>query len=347
MLTNFAKRADDHNYCSDWIVRSLLDTDFYKLLMLQFIWLLFPTTQVTFGLINRKKSVRVAEAVDREDLVRQLDHARSLRFTRSELIWLAGNTFYGTNGIFRPNFIAFLTGVELPGYVLEEEDGQWKLTFAGTWLQTTMWEIYALAIVNELRTRAALSKMSESELDILYAKAKTKLWGKIERLRGVPSLRIADFGTRRRHSFLWQEWVVRIMKAELGDAFVGTSNAYLAFKHDMEAIGTNAHELPMTLAMLARQGKLPGVTLKQSQYEVLRLWKEVYAGNLLVALPDTYGTIQFLKDAPAWIARDYVGVRLDSKDPFAGGEEVIDFFKAAGEDPAKKLVIPSDGLDVD
>ena len=210
-----------------------------------------------------------------------------------------------------------------------------------------MWEIYALAIVNELRTRAALSKMSESELDILYAKAKTKLWGKIERLRGVPGLRIADFGTRRRHSFLWQEWVVRIMKVELGDAFVGTSNAYLAFKHDMEAIGTNAHELPMTLAVLARQGKLPGVTLKQSQYEVLRLWKEVYAGNLLVALPDTYGTIQFLKDAPAWIARDYVGVRLDSKDPFAGGEEVIDFFKAAGEDPAKKLVIPSDGLDVD
>ena len=100
-----------------------------------------------------------------------------------------------------------------------------------------MWELYALSILDELKTRASLSKLSEFGLDILYARAKTKLWGKIEQLRGVPELRVADFGTRRRHSFLWQEYVISAMASNLGKSFVGTSNAFLAHKHDLEAIG--------------------------------------------------------------------------------------------------------------
>ena len=105
--------------------------------------------------------------------------------------------------------------------------------------------------LDELKTRAGLKKLREFGLDILYARAKTKLWGKIERLRGVPGLAVADFGTRRRHSFPWQEYVVKAMSDALGDVFTGTSNTYLAYKHDLEAIGTNAHELPMALAAMA------------------------------------------------------------------------------------------------
>ena len=47
MNVNFAERAHNHNWKLDPIVRSLLDTDFYKLLMLQFIWKNFPATHVT------------------------------------------------------------------------------------------------------------------------------------------------------------------------------------------------------------------------------------------------------------------------------------------------------------
>lgn len=347
MIINLAQRAHNNNFELDACVRSLLDTDFYKISMLQFIWKHFPETKVSFSLINRKKSVRVADHVGEQELRRQLDHVRSLRFGRTELIWLQGNTFYGTQSIFEPGFIAWLRDFALPDYRLEKVDGQWSLTFEGTWLETTMWEIYALSVINELRTRWALSRLSEFELDILYSRAKAKLWAKIERMRGVPGLRFADFGTRRRHSFLWQEYVVQAMKSELGDAFGGTSNAYLAMKHDLEAIGTNAHELPMVLAALARQGKLGAVDLKGSQYEVLRLWKETYGGAMLVMLPDTYGSTQFFRDAPDWVAREYKGVRLDSKDPWIGGDEVIEFFRSRGEDPREKLVIPSDGLDVD
>lgn len=346
MILNHAQRAHNHNFESDSCVRSLLDIDWYKLVMAQFIWQYFPTTSVTFTLINRKKSVRLADDIDESELRRQLDHVRTLRFRKSELIWLAGNTFYGVRGIFQPAFIEWLRNFALPNYRLEKSDGQWQLTFEGTWLETTMWEIYALSTINELRTRASLAKLSEFELDIFYARAKTKLWDKIERLRGVPGLAVADFGTRRRHSFLWQEYVVNAMKSELGASFTGTSNAYLAFKHDLEAIGTNAHELPMALAALADNGLLGSITLKESQYEVLRLWHEMYGSAMQIILPDTFGSTQFFRDAPAWIAKAYSGVRLDSKNPWVGGDEVIAFFERHGEDASKKILIPSDGLDV-
>ena len=141
-----------------------------------------------------------------------------------------------------------------------------------------MWELYALSIINELKTRASLKRLSEFGLDILYARAKTKLWSKIERLRGVPELHVADFGTRRRHSFLWQEYVVEAMASNLGASFTGTSNAFFAHKHDLEAIGTNAHEIPMVLAAIAPDD----TALKASQYRVLELWQQTYEGALLI-----------------------------------------------------------------
>jgi nicotinate phosphoribosyltransferase len=216
------------------------------------------------------------------------------------------------------------------------------MQFNGTWPETTMWELYALSIVNELKTRAALKNLSEFGLDILYARAKTKLWGKIERLRGVPGLKVADFGTRRRHSFLWQEYVVDAMAANLGPAFVGTSNAFLAHKHDLEAIGTNAHEIPMVLAALANSDE----EMKQSQYHVLELWQGTYDGALLIMLPDTYGTTQFLDNAPEWTA-DWTGQRVDSKDPYVAGDEYIRWLETRHRNPKEKLLIASDGLDVD
>jgi nicotinate phosphoribosyltransferase len=343
MIVNFAERAHNHNWELDPVTRSLLDTDFYKLLMLQFIWKHYPKTQVSFSLLNRSTSVRLAEMFTREELVHQMDHVRRLRFRRSELVWLAGNTFYGRNGIFEPAFLEWLErDFRLSDYELSVKDGQFHLSFDGLWIETTMWELYALSILDELKTRAAMKKLREFGLDILYAQAKTKLWNKIERLRGVPGLAVADFGTRRRHSFLWQEYVVVAMAANLGNAFTGTSNAFLAHKHDLEAIGTNAHELPMVLAALAPDDE----ALKAAQYRVLELWQTTYHGALRVMLPDTFGTTQFLENAPDWVA-DWTGQRIDSKDPYIGGDEYIEWLKARGRDPHDKLIIASDALDID
>ena len=343
MNVNLAERAHNHNWKLDPIVRSLLDTDFYKLLMLQFIWKNFPGVHVTSEVVNRTTRVRLADEIDRNALIAQMEHVRELRFRRSELIWLAGNTFYGTRSIFAPEFLAWLeNGFRLSEYEVTEQDGQLQLRFSGLWTDVTMWEIYSLALVSEMRTRSALARLNEMELDVLYARAKTKLWDKIERLRAVPDVRISEFGTRRRHSFLWQEYVIQTMRATLGDRLSGSSNTFLAYKHDLEAMGTNAHELPMAMAALANSDE----ELHSSQYRVLELWQKSYGGELLILLPDTFGTTQFLESAPDWVA-DWTGQRVDSKDPFIAGDEYIRWLLSRGRDPRRKRLIASDGLDVE
>ena len=158
-----------------------------------------------------------------------------------------------------------------------------------------------------------------------------------------PGLSVADFGTRRRHSFLWQEYVVNAMAANLGCSFTGTSNAFLAHKHDLEAIGTNAHEIPMVLAALAPDDE----ALKASQYRVLEFWQSTYEGALRIMLPDTFGTTQFLANAPDWTA-DWTGQRIDSKNPYVAGDEYIQWLEGvASRNPREKLIIASDALDVD
>ncbi len=343
MNVNFAERAHNHNWKLDPIVRSLLDTDFYKLLMLQFIWKNFPGVHVTSEVTNRTSSVRLAEHISVTALIEQMEHVRGLRFRKSELIWLAGNTFYGTRSIFESAFLEWLeTDFRLSDYEVIERAGQLVLRFSGLWTEVTMWEIYGLALVSEMKTRAALATLSELELDVLYARAKTRLWDKIERLRGVPGLSISEFGTRRRHSFLWQEYVVEAMRGALGSALAGTSNTFLAYKHDLEAMGTNAHELPMALAAMANTDE----ELRASQYRVLELWQNSYGGELLILLPDTFGTTQFLENGPDWVA-DWTGQRCDSKDPFIAGDEYIAWLLKRGRDARRKRLIASDGLDVD
>ena len=340
--TDIARRVYNHTWKLDPIIRSLLDTDFYKLLMLQMIWDLYPDVEATFSLINRHHSVRLADEIDEGELRAQLDHARTLRLSKKEMIWLAGNSFYGSKQIFRPDFLTWLEDFHLPDYELRRVDGQFELHFHGPWTHTTMWEIPALAIINELRSRAAMRGLGPFALDVLYARAKAKLWTKVEHLQKLDGLRLSDFGTRRRHGFLWQRWCVEAVKEGLGPAFTGTSNVLLAMDSDLEAIGTNAHELPMVAAALANDD----TELRWAPYRILDQWRQTYAGNLLIALPDAFGTKAFLRDAPEWVA-DWTGFRPDSLPPIAAGEEIIKWWKMKGRDPRDKLLVFSDGMDAD
>ena len=341
-MVDIASRVYDHNWKIDPIVRSLIDTDFYKLLMCQSVFRNKPDTQVTFSLINRTKTIPLADLIDEGELREQLDHIRSLRLSRGESTWLRGNTFYGKRQMFRPDFMEWFEGMRLPDYHLERVGDQYELTFEGSWPEVMLWEISALAVLMELRGRAVLRGMGKFELQVLYARAMTRIWEKIERLRELEDLRLADFGTRRRHSYLWQDWCVQAMIEGLGDRFVGTSNCSIAMKRDIEAIGTNAHELPMVYAALADGDE----ALAQAPYDVLADWHEEHEGNLRIMLPDTYGTQGFLDRAPDWLA-GWTGIRIDSGDPATGAEIAIKWWKDRGEDPTQKMVIFSDGLDTD
>jgi nicotinate phosphoribosyltransferase len=341
-MVDIATRVWNHKWKIDPIVRSLIDTDFYKLLMCQSIFRNKPDTTVVFSLINRSTKVRLADLIDEGELREQLDHVRSLSLTRGESTWLRGNTFYGKRQMFRSDFMEWFEGLRLPAYHLEKRDGQFELTFEGRWPEVMLWEIPALSVIMELRSRAVLNDMGKFELQVLYARAMTRLWEKIERLKQIDGLRIADFGTRRRHGFLWQDWCVQAMQEGLGAKFTGTSNCRIAMRRDIEAIGTNAHELPMVYSALADTDE----ELRQAPYRVLADWHEEHDGNLRIMLPDTYGTEGFLKNAPDWLA-GWTGIRIDSGDPAKGAETAIRWWKDRGEDPTKKLVIFSDGLDVE
>ena len=341
-MVDIATRVYNQNWKIDPIVRSLIDTDFYKLLMCQSVLRNRPDTTVAFSLINRTKTIPLAKLIDEGELREQLDHVRSLSLTRGESTWLRGNTFYGKRQMFSSSFMAWFEALRLPPYHLERRGDQFELTFEGKWPEVMLWEIPALAVLMELRSRAVLATMGKFELQVLYARAMTRLWEKIERLRRIEGLKIADFGTRRRHSFLWQDWAVQAMIEGLGNAFIGTSNCRIAMRRDIEAIGTNAHELPMVLAALADTDE----ELREAPYKVLADWHEEHSGNLRIILPDTYGTEGFLRNAPDWLA-GWTGLRVDSGDPFDGAETAIRWWKDRGEDPTRKLVIFSDGLDVE
>ena len=339
-MVDIARRVWNHKWKIDPIVRSLLDTDFYKLLMCQSIFRNKPDTSVTFSLINRSKNIKLAELIDEGELREQLDHIRSLSLSRGESTWLRGNTFYGKRQMFRSDFMEWFEELKLPSYQLEKKEGQYELTFEGLWPEVMLWEVPALSVLMELRGRAVLNKMAKFELEVLYARAMTKLWEKIENLRNIKDLKIADFGTRRRHSFLWQDWAVQAMLEGLENKFIGTSNCLIAMRRDIEAIGTNAHELPMIYSALAENDE----ELANAPYQVLADWHEEHDGNLRIILPDTYGTEAFLKRAPDWL-KQWTGIRIDSGDPVEGAEAAIAWWQNKGENPEDKLVIFSDGLD--
>ena len=164
----------------------------------------------------------------------------------------------------------------------------------------------------------------------------------MERLRDLPDLALSEFGTRRRHGFLWPRWCVEALKEGLGRRFIGTSNVLLAIESDLGAIGTDAHELPMVLAALAESD----AEVATAPYRVLEEWRDHYAGNLLIVLPDTFGTTALLDAAPEWVAA-WTGFRPDSAPPVAGGEQIVDWWRSKGRDPAGKLLIFSDGMDLD
>jgi len=339
---DIATRVYNHKWKIDPIVRSLIDTDFYKLLMCQSVFRNKPDTQVTFSLINRSIKVPLANLIDEGELREQLDHIRTLTLSRGESTWLRGNTFYGKRQMFSPDFMEWFENLRLPPYHLERRGDQYELTFEGSWPEVMLWEIPALAVLMELRSRAVLNSMDRFELQVLYARAMTKVWEKIERLRQIDGLSIADFGTRRRHSFLWQDWCVQALSEGLGGKFTGTSNCKIAMRREVEAIGTNAHELPMVYSALAEDD----AALAQAPYDVLADWREEHDGNLRIILPDTYGTKGFLDRAPEWL-NQWTGIRIDSGDPATAAEIAINWWQERGEDLSQKRVIFSDGLDVE
>ncbi len=319
------------------IIKSLLDLDYYKLTMLQFIHHYYKDVEVTFGFHNRTDSVQLARVIPEYKLRQQLDAIRALRFTSQEIKYLKKLGFAQT-------FLAFLTRVQLPEYNLRIVSGQYMLTFTGPWTHVTLWETLALSVVNELYYQELESRLSEKERATMFAEGKRRLHYKIQHLLQRPGIHFAEFGTRRRYSRDWQEYVVKTLAHYLPHGqLTGTSNVLLAQQYGLRPIGTMAHELFMVAAALAGTDDI-GVVAAQNT--ILRQWWDFYGTSLSIALTDTFGSTFSFRTMPESVAQDWIGLRHDSGDPISFGKAAVAFYKRHGVDPRTKTIVFSDGLDI-
>ena len=325
------------------IITSLLDVDFYKFTMGQLVLHRYPDVLVRYAFKNRTSSVKISEFVSEEDLRHELDEARKLRFNNSELHYLRGTNEYGGR-MFEEDYLEFLRGFELPEYRLEVVDGELVIEVAGRWCETIYWETIILAIVNELYNDALMSRLSRFEREAVQAEGILRLKRKIKKLRAKPKLRFSEFGTRRRFSGEHQDYVVGVLVEEIPDQLVGTSNVLLAMKHGLLPMGTSAHETPMAMT-----GIMHGSDdeILASHNRALQDWWDEYGWGLSIALTDTFGTDFFFRDMTKEQAHDWKGLRQDSGDPMVFGKKALAFYEGHGVDPKDKLLIFSDGLDVD
>jgi len=323
------------------IITSILDLDHYKLTMGQFAFHRYPDVPVKYGFTNRTKSVKLAEIIDEKDLRREFDHILGLRLTDEEIEYMRGLKNNGGT-LFKEDYLDFFKNIQMPGYDLRKEDGNFKIEFAGPWAKAIYWETLALSAINELYYRALTKNMSEEQVKAVYQEGDRRLKEKIALLNQNPDVRFIEFGTRRRFSRDWQEYVVGNFKDGLQNQMIGTSNVHLAMKYGLQPKGTMAHETFMIMSGIMHEND---DQIRASHNQVLREWWDEYGTDLSVALTDTYGSEFFFKDMTQQQAKDWNGLRQDSGNPAVFANEQIRFYEKKGIDPRKKLFVPSDGLE--
>lgn len=302
----------------------------------------FPTVPVTFAFTNRTTSVRIADFIPEKELRRELDHVMTLRLTKEEKTFLE-TLKNGGRPLFEKDYLDFFEKLELPPYHLAYRNGTIDLTFSGPWSTVTYWETIALSIINELYFRAQMKETSKKE-DEVFAEGKRRLDAKIDTLLENPGITFSEFGTRRRFSADWQDYVISRLAQRLPDTQLsGVSNVHFAMKHGLVPKGTNAHELDMVAAGIMQSSD---DELRNCKDVMLDLWWNMYKEDLSIILPDTFGSEFVFRTLSQEKAESWKGFRHDSGDPFTFGERVIKFYTDRNIDPRRKLIVFSDGLDI-
>ncbi len=316
------------------IINSLLDTDFYKFTMGQYAWKYYPNVKVKYAFINRTK-VKLAENIHIPDLIRELDQVRNIKFTMEELNYL------NSLGIFSKNYLIFLSTLKMPPVYVSEEKGQLVIETEGKWSEAIFWETFILSIVNEMYYQA----YGNTPIGYL-GNFQDNLVPKMDRIIANP-FKFVEFGTRRRFSQEIQYSLLTMMEnSEIVEvnALIGTSNVYLAKHFKLKPIGTMAHELSMVCAGLNDESLY---TLEHSHNKMLDKWYFMYGEDLSIALTDTFGTDFFFKDFTKEKAEQWKGLRQDSGDPIEFFYKALEFYEDYNIDPKEKLIIFSDGLNID
>jgi nicotinate phosphoribosyltransferase len=347
-VTHMSAYAIKNNGCASqhpdtgYIIESLLDTDFYKFTMGQVIFDKYPDVPVTYSFKNRTADICLAHHISEVDFRAELDHVQGLRFTQNDCAYLR-NIVLSEKPLFSEPYLHFLQGLQLPSYEIRVTDGDFAINVKDNWAEAIYWETFILSIVNELYYRSLLQN-AHIKTDAAWAEGFERLERKIALLKKQPQIVFSDFGTRRRFSRAWHDALIQILSAELPRQFAGTSNVYFARKYALMPIGTMAHEMFMVMSGIMHASDQD---IYSSHNRVLQDWWDYYGVDLSIALTDTYGSDFFFQDLSPEQARNLKGLRQDSGDPIAFGEKAIQFYESCGIDPREKIIVFSDGLDIE
>ncbi|MFI8011366.1 nicotinate phosphoribosyltransferase [Acinetobacter sp. ABJ_C4_1] len=320
------------------IIHSLLDTDLYKFTMLQVVLHKFPQTHSVYHFRCRNLEDTVYPLVDiLDDLNEQLDHLCNLKYKEDELQYLRKLRFI------KSDFVDYLELFQLKRRFIQasiDAEGRLDIRIEGPMVQAMMFEIFVLAIVNELY-------FSRIKTDEVWAEGERRLKAKLELIQQYeksqqpndPPFLVSDFGTRRRYSFEWQKHVVAAFHKTVPNVFRGTSNVLLAKELNITPIGTMAHEFLQAFQAL-------DVRLRDFQKAALETWVQEYRGDLGIALTDVVGMDAFLRDFDLYFAKLFDGLRHDSGDPYEWGDKAYAHYRKLKIDTKTKMLTFSDGLNL-
>ena len=318
------------------IIKSLLENDMYKFSMGQAIYHLYSDYKTTWTFKCRNENVKFTKEMVKE-IKRQIRLYCGLRFKADELEFL--NNIKWMKG----SYIDFLKLWE-PQYddftITTKGENGLEIETKGTWLNTSMYEVPVLAVVNEVYFRM------QYDYDKLIKEYKKRLKVKVEGIEnGKYRLNsFSEFGLRRRLSSEAQDLAIKRLKnlKPCSSTFAGTSNVYLAKKYGVPPIGTMAHEWIMCVG----QGNHKHNPAYSNHYS-LSSWVKEYGVRNGIALTDTITTDCFLRDFDLTFATLFSGVRHDSGDPIVWADKMLNHYKRIEIDPTNKTLLFSDSLDFD
>ena len=312
------------------IINSLIDSDLYKFTMQQVVLHKFPSAVVRYDFKCRNEA-NLAQYVNQ--INEQVDHLCTLRFTDPELDYLSSLKFL------KDDYIQFLRIFKLNRNYISIKaisDTDIEVVIEGPWLHTIPFEVSVLAIINEVYCH---NEGVDATLNMDIAKGNLK--SKIETIQhyidtGSPFI-FADFGTRRRFSREWQEYVDTELNSKFPFNFTGTSNVLLAMRLGLKPIGTMAHEFIQAAQAL-------GPRIVDSQVFAFDTWAHEYRGELGIALSDCVGMDAFMRDFDLYFCKLFDGARHDSGCPYKWGDKLIKHYESHGINPKTKTAVFSDGL---
>lgn len=306
------------------IIKSIIDNDFYKFTMQFGVTKLYPDVMARYKFINRGEH-QFPEGFA-EELQKEINAMASLALTKDEKDFFTTNCPY-----LSPAYLDFLQGYRYdPNEVKIAQNGaDVEVHVEGYWYRTILWEVPILCLISEVFYKLTNAKRITNEEITKRTSDKVDLYNRL----GVT---VAEFGTRRRHSYEVHDVVMKELTNHKGKSFVGTSNVHFAHKYGVKPIGTHAHEWFMFHG--ARYG------FKIANSISLDRWVKVYYGDLGIALTDTYTSDVFFGQFDKKLSKLFDGVRHDSGDPIEFGEKTIAHYEKMGINPLFKTIIFSDGL---